>query len=180
MNHYAPESREDDVKFRMGHFAAIVVATALAGCQFPGFEPPRQVALPLPPPQRTGPPEARGIWIVGAQAVEPRIRVAAATYEATPDTKPNVMAEGTASGFRTLCAGTGVDHPDMVLSDRAIRADEVKRCSARGITLTEYALGPRQYVYVKDSHMVAIPGVRDFVASWDMQGKPVTVATQPS
>ncbi|WP_448188095.1 substrate-binding domain-containing protein [Azospirillum sp. sgz301742] len=168
------------MKFRMVHFVAAVVATVLAGCQFPGFEQPRQAALPLPPPKRAEPPEARGIWIVGAPAVEPRIRAAAAKYEATPDTKPHVVAEGTAPGFRTLCAGTGVEHPDMVLADRAIRADEIKRCAAKGITLTEYTLGPKQYVYVKDSHMMAIPGVRNFVESWDMQGKPVTVATQPS
>lgn len=170
------------MKFRMGRFAAAMVAavlaTALAGCQFPGFAPLRQAALP--PPQRTGPPEARGIWIVGTQAVEPRIRAVAARYEATPDTKPNVMAEGTAAGFRAACAGTGVEHPDMVLSDRAIRADEAKRCVGKGIALTEYALGPKQYVYVKDSHMLAIPGVRDFVESWDMPGKPVAAPTRPS
>lgn len=168
------------MKFRMGHFAAVVAATALAGCQFPGFEPPRQAALPLPPPKRAGPPEARGIWIVGAPAVEPRIRAVAARYEPTPDTKPHLVTEGTAAGFRTLCAGTGIEHPDMVLSDRTIRAEEFKRCSAKGIALTEYALGPKQYVYVKDSHMAAVPGVRGFVESWDMQGKPVAVATQPS
>ncbi len=166
------------MKFRMGPFAAIAVATVLAGCQFPGLPPSQQAVLP--PPKRTGPPEARGIWIVGTQAVEPRIRAVAANYQATPDTKPNVAAEGTASGFRTLCGGTGVEHPDMVLADRTIRADEAKRCSGRGITLTEYALGPKQYVYVKDSHMVAIPGVREFVESWGMQGKPVALPTKAS
>jgi len=168
------------VKFRMSRFAAVALATVLAGCQFPGFLPPQQASLPPPPPKRAEPPAARGIWLVGAQGVEPRIRAVAANYQATPDTKPNLTAEGTAAGFRALCAGTGVEHPDMALSDRGIRADEAKRCATRGITLTEYALGPNQYVYVKDSHMVAIPGVRDFVESWSMQGKPVTVATQPS
>lgn len=163
------------MKFRMGHFAAVVVATALAGCQFPGFATSQQAALP-PPPKRTEPPAARGIWLVGAQAVEPRVRAVSAGYAATPDTRPNLTAEGTAAGLRALCGGTGVEHPDMALSDRAIRADEARRCTARGIALTEYALGPKQFVYVKDSHMVAIPGVRDFVQSWNMQGKPVSAS----
>jgi len=167
------------VKFRMGHFAAVVAATVLAGCQFPGFATSQQAALP-PPPKRAEPPAARGIWLVGARAVEPRIRAVSATYEGTPDTRPNLTAEGTASGLRALCAGTGVEHPDMALADRAIRAEELRRCAAKGITLTEYALGPRQFVYVKDAHMMAIPGVRDFVGSWGLQGKPVSPATQPS
>ena len=166
--------------FRMGRLAVTLLATALAGCQFPGLLPPQQAALAPPPPKRAEPPAARGIWIVGTQAVEPRIRAVSTRYEPTPDTRPNLTAEGTVAGFRKLCGGTGVEHPDMVLADRAIRPEEAKRCAAKGITLSEYALGPKQYVYVKDSHMVAIPGVRDFVESWGMTGTPVTAATQPS
>ena len=172
------------MKFRMGRLVAaplvIGLATALAGCQFPGFEQPRQASLPSPPPRPAEPPAARGIWIVGAPAVEPRIRAASAKYEGTPDTKPNVQAGGTVAGFRTLCAGTGVEHPDMVLSDRAIRSEELKRCAGKGITLTEYQLGAKQFVYVKDAHMMAVPGVRDFVESWGVQGKPVAPPTTAS
>ncbi|HEY0834098.1 MAG TPA: hypothetical protein VGE72_09350, partial [Azospirillum sp.] len=102
---------------------------------------------------------------------------AAAGYEGTRDTSPRVAAAGTAPGLRALCAGTGVESPDMALSDRPIRPEEARRCKSRGITLTEHELGPRQYVYVKDSHMAAIPGVRDFVQSWGIPGKPVTAPT---
>lgn len=172
------------MNFRMGRSVAVplalALATVLAGCQFPGFETPRQQASLPVPPKPAGPPPARGIWIVGAPSVEPRVRAVSARYEATPDTQPNVQAGGTVAGFRTLCSGTGVEHPDMVLSDRTIRAEELKRCAARGITLTEYQFGPKQFAYVKDAHMMAIPGVRDFVESWSLQGKPVAPPTTAS
>jgi len=171
------------VIFRMGRLAvglmALGAATVLAGCQFPGFGGLQQTAT-LPPPKPMEPPEARGIWIVGSPTVEPRIRTVAAKYESTPDTKPRVVAEGTAAGFRTLCAGAGVEYPDMVLADRPIRADEFKRCTGKGIALTEYALGSRQYVYVKDAHMIAIPGVREFVESWGVPGNPASGPPTPS
>lgn len=180
--HYAPDRGEIDVKFRMGHLAASVMAAGLAallaGCQLPPLGGAQRTAsLPPPLPKREEPPEARGIWIVGSGAVEPRMRAVSSGYVPTPDTRPRVAPEGTAAGLRALCAGSGVEYPDMALADRPIRADELKRCSTRGITLSEYALGPRQYAYVKDAHMIAIPGVRDFVESWGVQGTPVTAPT---
>ncbi|HYH22244.1 MAG TPA: substrate-binding domain-containing protein [Azospirillum sp.] len=155
--------------------AALVAAGLLAGCQGPLFGGLGQTAaLPPPPPPKRAEPEERGIWIVGSGAVEPRLRAVAAGYEGTRDTLPRVAAEGTVAGLRALCAGTGVESPDMALSDRRIRPDEARRCKARGIPLTEYELAPNQYVYVKDAHMAAIPGVREFVQSWGATGKPVT------
>lgn len=157
--------------------AALVAAGLLAGCQGPLFGGLGQTAaLPPPPPKRVE-PEERGIWIVGSGAVEPRLRSVAAGYEGTRDTRPRVAAEGTVAGLRVLCAGTGVESPDMALSDRRIRAGEIRRCKARGIPLSEYELGPNQYVYVKDAHMAAIPGVREFVQSWGVTGKPVAEPT---
>ena len=166
------------MKFCMGRFAALGLIVALGGCQLPGFGGLQQAAVtpPPPPPKRAEPPEARGIWIVGSPAVEPRIKAAAASYEATPDTRPRVAAWGTDTGLRALCAGVGLEHPDMALSERAIRPAEAKRCADKGIMLTEYALGPKQYVYVKDGHMVAVPGVRDFVQSWGVKGAPVSLS----
>ena len=155
--------------------AVLAAALVLAGCQFPGFEPPRQTAaLPAPPSIPKPPPEERGIWIVGSPAVEGPIRTASDRFGGTPDTRPRLVAEGTGPGFRTFCGGVGLEHPDMVVSDRPVRPEEIKRCRARGITMTEYELGPRQYVYVKDAHMAAIPGVRDFTESWGVTGKPVS------
>ncbi len=152
--------------------AALAVALLAAGCQFPGLvEPPRRTtAAPAVP---TPPPEERGIWIVGSPAVEARIRSASAGFAGAAETRPRLVAEGAGPGFRAFCAGVGLEHPDMVVSDRPVRTEEVRRCRARGITMTEYLLGPRQYVYVKDAHMATIPGVRDFTQSWGVAGKPV-------
>ncbi|WP_448204549.1 substrate-binding domain-containing protein [Azospirillum sp. sgz302134] len=155
----------------------VVLATAavLAGCQFPGFQQPSRTqtaTLPVPSVPKP-PPEERGIWIVGSPAMEGSVRSASDRFGGTPDTKPRLVAEGTNSGFRSFCAGVGLEHPDMVVSDRRVRPEELKRCQAKGITMTEYELGARQYVYVKDANMMTIPGVRDFADSLGVPGKPL-------
>lgn len=157
-----------------------VVATALvlAGCQFPGFQqPPRQTATMPVPSVPKPPPEERGIWIVGSAAMQGPIRTASDRFGGGPDTRPRLVAEGTNSGFRSFCGGVGLEHPDMVVSDRPVKPDEVKRCQTKGITMTLYELGPKQYVYVKDAHMMTIPGVRDFTQSLGVPGKPVRGTT---
>jgi phosphate transport system substrate-binding protein len=160
---------------------ALAAAALLAGCQMPGSMPPQQQTAALPPPAvPKPPPEARGIWIVGSPALRGTVDQAAAKYNGGPDTKPHLDARGTAAGFRAFCAGVGLDHPDMVASDRPISAAEYKRCRAAGITLTEYDFGPKRFVYVKDSHMMAVPGVNDFVTSWSQTGKPVSAPTAGS
>lgn len=160
---------------------ALAAAALLAGCQMPGTMPPPQQTAALPPPAvPKPPPEARGIWIVGSPALRGTVDQAAAKYDGGPDTKPHLDARGTAAGFRAFCAGVGLDHPDMVASDRPISAAEYKRCRAAGITLTEYDFGPKRFVYVKDSHMMAVPGVNDFVTSWSQTGKPVSAPTAGS
>ena len=160
---------------------ALAAAALLAGCQMPGtMPPPQQTAALLPPAVPKPPPEARGIWIVGSPALRGTVDQAAAKYNGGPDTKPHLDARGTAAGFRAFCAGVGLDHPDMVASDRPISAAEYKRCRAAGITLTEYDFGPKRFVYVKDSHMMAVPGVNDFVTSWSQTGKPVSAPTAGS
>ena len=160
---------------------ALAAAALLAGCQMPGSMPPPQQTAALPPPAvPKPPPEARGIWIVGSPALRGTVDQAAAKYNGGPDTKPHLDARGTAAGFRAFCAGVGLDHPDMVASDRPISAAEYKRCRSAGITLTEYDFGPKRFVYVKDSHMMAVPGVNDFVTSWSQTGKPVSGPTAGS
>ncbi|MFS2011815.1 substrate-binding domain-containing protein [Azospirillum sp. CT11-132] len=160
---------------------ALAAAALLAGCQMPGSMPPPQQTAALPPPAvPKPPPEARGIWIVGSPALRGTVDQAAAKYNGGPDTKPHLDARGTAAGFRSFCAGVGLDHPDMVASDRPISAAEYKRCRSAGITLTEYDFGPKRFVYVKDSHMMAVPGVNDFVTSWSQSGKPVSAPTAGS
>ncbi len=149
------------------------MAAMLAGCQFPGSLPPQQTATLPPPSVPKPPPEERGIWIVGSPSMRGAVRTAADRFGGTPDTRPRLVAEGTNSGFRSFCAGVGLEHPDMVVSDRRIRAEEQKRCRSKGITMMEYELAPNQFVYVKDAHMMTIPGVRDFTESWGVKGKPV-------
>ncbi|MBB3265902.1 phosphate transport system substrate-binding protein [Azospirillum sp. OGB3] len=153
--------------------AMVTVAAALAGCQFPGFPSPQQTATLPPPTVPKPPPEERGIWIVGSPSMRGAVGTAASRFNSTPDTQPRLVAEGTNNGFRSFCAGVGLEHPDMVVSDRRIGAEEQKRCRAKGITMMEYELGPKQFVYVKDAHMMTIPGVRDFTDSWGVKGKPV-------
>lgn len=159
---------------------AFAAAALLAGCQMPGTMPPQQTAALPPPAAPKPPPEARGIWIVGSPALRGTVDQAAAKYDGGPDTKPRLDARGTAAGFRAFCGGVGLDHPDMVASDRPISAAEYQRCRTAGITLTEYGFGPKRFVYVKDSHRMAVPGVNDFVASWGQSGKPVSAPTAGS
>ncbi len=168
-----------NTRFLITGLAAIGVMAALSGCQAPGFGGLSQTAQ-RPPPKRMEPPPARGIWIVGSTAVQPRIDAVSVAYEPTPDTQPHVVAEGTAGGFRTLCSGVGVDYPDMTLADRPIRVEELKRCRDKGIALSAYTLGAKQYVYVKDAHMLAIPGVRGFVESWGVPGTPASEPLAPN
>ncbi|AWK86276.1 hypothetical protein DEW08_08485 [Azospirillum thermophilum] len=153
---------------------ALLSLLLVAGCQFPGTQPPPQQAALTPPPPP--PPEERGIWIVGSPALTGTVQSAAAKFGGGPDTRPRLAAQGTAAGFRSFCAGVGIEHPDMVASDRPIRPEEAKRCRDKGITLTEYRLGAKQILYVKDSHMAAVPGVRDFTASLGVAGKPVSAS----
>jgi phosphate transport system substrate-binding protein len=157
---------------RLGTTLLLAAALGVAGCQFPGFEARRQTAM-LPPPKPTPkPPEERGVWIVGSPAVAGGLKAASASYAGTPDTQPRVVAGGLNAGIREFCRGVGVEAPDMVLSDRPLRPEETKLCSGKGITITEYTLAPNRYVYVKDAHMMAIPGVRDLTESWGVRGKP--------
>ncbi len=160
--------------------ACALAAVLTTGCQFPGFDGSRQTASLTPPAPVRPPPEERGIWIVGSAALRGPVQTASAKFGGGPDTRPRLVAEGTSAGFRAFCAGVGLEHPDMVASDRPVTPAEIKRCRAKGITLTEYVLGPKQFVYVKDAHMGAVPGVRDFVGSWGVTGKPVDEATTAS
>jgi len=152
----------------------LAAATLVAGCQFPGFDSQRQTASLTPPPAPVRPPpEERGVWIVGSPALRGTVQSASAKFGGGTDTRPRLVADGTAAGFRSFCAGVGLEHPDMVASDRPVAAAEIKRCRAKGITFSEYTLAPKRFVYVKDANMAAVPGVRDFAGSWGVPGTPV-------
>ena len=44
--------------------------------------------------------------------------------------------------MKLFCAGIGVDHPDVTNASRRIKASEVEKCSANGITdITEAKIG---------------------------------------
>ncbi len=162
--------------------SASLLATALlaSACQFPAFDnsPPRPktTTTPIAPTVTRPPPEARGVWLVGSPALRGAVQNAAAKFDGGPDAKPRLTAGGTAAGFRAFCAGVGLDHPDIVASDRPISPAERKACQTKGVTLTAYSLGPKQILYVKDANMVAVPGVRPFVESWSLPGQPVSDA----
>lgn len=153
--------------------SVLVPALMISACQFPGFEPPRQTATLPPPAAPRPPPEERGIWIVGAAAMRGPVQTASTRFGGGPDTRPRLVADGVVPGFRQFCTGVGLDHPDMVASDRPIRAEEVRRCAAKGIGLLEYRLGAKQFLYVKEAHMMAVPGVREFAGSLGVSGQPV-------
>lgn len=154
--------------------SVLAAATLVAGCQFPGFDGQPQTASLTPPPAPVRPPpEERGVWIVGSPALRGTVQSASAKFGGGTDTRPRLVADGTSAGFRSFCAGVGLEHPDMVASDRPVTAAEIRRCRAKGITFSEYTLAPRRFVYVKDANMAAVPGVRDFAGSWGVPGRPV-------
>ena len=88
--------------------------------------------------------EARDqIRIVGSSTVFPFSTAVAEEFGKTTDNKtPVVESTGSGGGLKLFCAGVGVDHPDITNASRRIKASEVERCAANGVTdITEVKIG---------------------------------------
>lgn len=146
-------------------------------------EPPRQpqvaaISPPPPPPTPPKPPEARGVWVVGTPSLRARFDEIASSIP-DEDMRPKLRSSATAAAFRAACAGAGLEFPDAVAADRPINASELKRCSDRGIQLMSYQLTLDRWTYVKASHLNTVPGLRDVVDRFGVQGSPAR-ATAPA
>ena len=81
--------------------------------------------------------------IVGSSTVFPFSTTVAERFGKSTDFKtPIVESTGSGGGLKLFCAGIGVDHPDVTNASRRIKASEVEKCSANGITdITEAKIG---------------------------------------
>ena len=75
------------------------------------------------------------IKIVGSSTVYPFATVVAEKFGKSWSFKtPVVESTGSGGGFKLFCAGIGERHPDITNASRRIKASEIKRCAANGIT----------------------------------------------
>ena len=89
--------------------------------------------------------------IVGSSTVFPFSTTVAERFGKSTDFKtPIVESTGSGGGLKLFCAGIGVDHPDVTNASRRIKASEVEKCSANGITdITEAKNRLRWYCVCK-------------------------------
>jgi phosphate transport system substrate-binding protein len=87
--------------------------------------------------------EARDqIRIVGSSTVFPFSTAVAENFGKTTAFKtPVVESTGTGGGMKLFCAGIGVGHPDITNASRRIKLSEFKKCSTKGIGITEVKVG---------------------------------------
>ncbi len=83
------------------------------------------------------------IRIVGSSTVYPFTTVVAEEFGRTTKFKtPIVESTGTGGGLKLLCAGVGVDSPDIANASRRIKQSEVDSCAQNGVKeITEIKLG---------------------------------------
>ena len=83
------------------------------------------------------------IRIVGSSTVAPfAVTVAEHFGETTEYLTPIIESTGTGGGFKTFCAGLGVDTPSIVNASRQIKPSEQALCARRGVTeLVEIKIG---------------------------------------
>ena len=87
--------------------------------------------------------EARDqIRIVGSSTVFPFSTAVAEQFGKTTSFKtPVVESTGSGGGMKLFCSGTGVKHPDITNASRRIKSSEFKKCTAKGINITEVKIG---------------------------------------
>ena len=71
--------------------------------------------------------------IVGSSTVYPFSAAVAERFGRSGHPTPVIESTGTGGGFKLLCAGAGVQHPDISNASRAIKASEVEQCQANGV-----------------------------------------------
>ena len=83
------------------------------------------------------------IRIVGSSTVYPFATVVAEEFGRSTSFKtPIIESTGSGGGFKLLCAGVGVGHPDITNASRRIKASEVALCGKNGVTeITEVKVG---------------------------------------
>jgi len=75
------------------------------------------------------------IYIVGSSTVYPFSTVVAERFGRSTEFKtPKVESTGSGGGLKLFCDGVGVRHPDIANSSRAIKASEIQKCAANGVT----------------------------------------------
>lgn len=83
------------------------------------------------------------IKIVGSSTVFPFSTTVAERFGKSTDFKtPTVESTGSGGGLKLFCAGVGLEHPDITNASRRIKASEVEKCGANGVTdITEVKIG---------------------------------------
>ncbi|NQV55884.1 MAG: PstS family phosphate ABC transporter substrate-binding protein [Rhodospirillales bacterium] len=91
----------------------------------------------------TGAANARDqIRIVGSSTVFPFATAVAENFgKKTSFKTPVVESTGTGGGMKLFCAGIGDGHADITNASRRIKSSEFKKCSAKGIRITEVKIG---------------------------------------
>ncbi len=75
------------------------------------------------------------IQIVGSSTVFPFATTVAERFGKSTDFKtPVVESTGSGGGLKLFCAGVGLDTPDITNASRRIKASEVEKCAANGVT----------------------------------------------
>lgn len=75
------------------------------------------------------------IKIVGSSTVFPFSTTVAERFGKSTDFKtPVVESTGSGGGLKLFCAGVGEKHPDITNASRRIKASEVEKCAANGVT----------------------------------------------
>lgn len=73
--------------------------------------------------------------IVGSSTVFPFSTTVAERFgKSTAFKTPVVESTGSGGGLKLFCAGIGEEHPDITNASRRIKASEVEKCAANGIT----------------------------------------------
>ena len=82
------------------------------------------------------------ISVVGSSTVYPFSTVVAENFGRDTGMKtPKIESTGSGGGMKLLCAGLGVNHPDITNSSRRIKKSELEKCSKAGIELVEIKVG---------------------------------------
>jgi len=97
------------------------------------------------------------IRIVGSSTVFPfAAAVAEAFGKKTSFKTPVVESTGSGGGMKLFCAGIGERHPDITNASRRIKASEFKKCTAKGIRITEVKIGFDGIVLANSKKMPAL------------------------
>ena len=82
------------------------------------------------------------ISVVGSSTVYPFSTVVAENFGRDTGMKtPKIESTGSGGGMKLLCAGLGVNHPDITNSSRRIKKTELEKCTKAGIEVVEIKVG---------------------------------------